>query len=316
MTDKINLITTFVQKVQPQVEPPAPNPAVKYCQEILPILSELASNFQDFVPILERVCRCWRYMVLSYRTSAAPMLPDLAAKLVAGFQGTKQGCFLWATDSIVREFSEHQLDDDVAYPLDPSIVANMVPFWEQQASVFLNALSGVEGEQLPDLIEDFFRLCMDMLLHHTIGTIRSQFLGPVLAAAVHSLSLLKTEVLMVTLHFLRDFISYGLPDSPSSQLSNTDRDGEKSGAKTPTDIQSRIKSLLSAQGQTMTARVLTGMMYSFPGDCIADASGVVLDMLKVLPHETARWIGETLLQLPAGHIRPHERERLVAQIDQ
>jgi transportin-3 len=255
-------------------------------------------------------------MVLSYRASVAPMLPDLAAKLVAGFQGTKQGCFLWATDSIVREFSEHRLsDDDNAYPVDPSIIANMVPFWEQQASVFLNALSGVDGDQLPDLIEDFFRLCMDMLLHHTTGTIRSQFLGPVLSAAVHSLSLLKTEVLMVTLHFLRDVINYGLPDLPSSRF-GAERDGEKNAAKTPTDVQARIKGLLSAQGQNLAARVLTGMMYTFPEDCIADASGVVLDMLKVLPNETGRWIAETLLQLPAGHIRPHERERLVAQIDQ
>jgi transportin-3 len=312
MVDKLGLITIFIQKVQPHIEPPTPNPAVKYCQEILPILSELASNFSDCVPILERVCRCWRYMVLSYRTSAAPMLPELAAKLVAGFQGTRQGCFLWATDSIVREFSEQQLaENEDSYPLDPTIIRNMVPFWEQQASVFLNVLNEVPAEQLPDLIEDFFRLCMDMLIHHTTGTLMSEYAAPVLAAAVHALTLLKVEVLMVTLHFLRDFISYGLPDSPSSVLS-----GSKGDGKTPSEVQARVKALLGERGPVLTARVLTGMMYSFPGDCIADASGVVLDLLKVLPNETTNWIGETLLQLPAGHIRPHERERLVAQIDQ
>jgi transportin-3 len=191
----------------------------------------------------------------------------------------------------------------------------MVPFWERQTVIFLNALNGVGGDQLPDLIEDFFRLCMDMLINHTTGTIRSQHMRDVLSAAVHALSLLKIEVLMVTLHFLRDLISYGLPDSPTSTLSGPDR-GDKPGTKTPTDVQAKIKALLSEQGRVLTVRVLTGMMYNFPEDCIADASGVVLDLLKVLPSETTTWIGETLLQLPAGHIRPHERERLVAQIDQ
>lgn len=108
------------------------------------MLGALIDKFQDFVPILERVCRCWRYMVLSYRAAIAPILPDLAAKLVAGFGATRQGCFLWATDSIVREFSEN------AEGVDPSIVASVVPFYEQQAATFLRALSDVQPEQLPD----------------------------------------------------------------------------------------------------------------------------------------------------------------------
>ena len=83
-------------------------------------------------------------MVLSFRTSIAPILGDLASKLVAGFGATRQGCFLWATDSIVREFSEQ------AEGVDPSISASVVPFFEQQATTFLHALSDVPPEQLPD----------------------------------------------------------------------------------------------------------------------------------------------------------------------
>jgi transportin-3 len=243
-------------------------------------------------------------MVLSYRTAAAPMLPDLAAKLVAGFTETRQGCFLWATDSIVREFSEH------AEGLDPNIIAAVVPFYEQQASTFLRALSEVNGQELPDLIEDFFRLTMDVVLHHTNGALHSPLMGDILAAACHSLSLLKLEVLMVTLHFLRDLIGYGTSSPPSSKL-NDDRQ-----TATPEDIQASVKRWLVQQGQPLTYRVLTGMMYSFPEDCIPDASGVLLDMLKVLPRETAMWIGQTLVQLPESTIRPREREKLISQLEQ
>ena len=302
--DKLDLITIFIEKVHPFVEPNKLHPAVKYCQEILPILAALAEKFRDFPPVLEKICRCWRHMVLSYRTAAAPMLPDLASKLVAGFSETRQGCFLWATDSIVREFSEH------AEGLDPNMVDAVVPFFEQQASTFLRALSEVDGQDLPDLIEDFFRLTQDVLLHHTNKGLHSPLMGDILAAACHSLSLLKLEVLMMTLHFLRDFIVYGTSSPPSSRLN----DDHQTAA--PEDIQVSVKRWLVQQGQPLTQRVLTGMMYSFPEDCIPDASGVLLDMLRVLPQETAMWIGQTLSQLPENAIRPREREKLISQLEQ
>jgi transportin-3 len=302
--DNLELLTIIVQKVTPYVPASQAHPAVKYCQEILPTLGELAQRFQNFVPILERVCRCWRHMILSYRTAAAPMLPDLANQLVAGFGSTRQGCFLWATDAIVREFGE------LAEDLDPNIMLSVMPFYEQQASAFLHALSEVPGEQLPDLIEDFFRLTIDVLINHTNRAIASNLMGPIFAAACHSLSLLKLEVLMVTLHFLRDFIGYGTNNPPASRLS------DEPALANPPEIIARVKQLLLEYGQNLTQRVLTGMMYSFPEDCIPDASGVVMDMLRVLPQQTGTWISATLVQLPAGAIRPQERERLVRQIDE
>ena len=61
------------------------NPAVKYWQETFPILSTVLDNFLGFSPICERVCRCWRSMVISYRTAMSPMLPDMANKLAIGY---------------------------------------------------------------------------------------------------------------------------------------------------------------------------------------------------------------------------------------
>jgi transportin-3 len=304
LLDTIELLKIIIQRVTPYVPANQTNPAITYCQEIIPILAELAQRFHDFTPILERVCSVWRHMVLSYRTAAAPILPSLAENLVAGFGATKQGCFLWATDAIVREFSEHAED------LDPSITMSVVPFYEQQATAFLYALSEVSGDHLPDLIEDFFRLTIDMLQHHTSRAFTSPLMSDIFAAACHALSLLKLEVLMTTLHFLRDFISYGSPNPASSRLSDDRPLANES------DIIEKVKGLLLQHGENLTQRVLTGMMYSFPEDCIPDASGVVLDMLRVLPDQTGAWIAATLVQLPQGAIRPQEREKLVGQIEQ
>ena len=142
--DHLQLITIFMQIVSPYVEPSQENPAVIYCQEIFPVLSTIVDNFLDFAPICERICRCWRTMIFSYRTAMTPLLPALAEKLASCFASSKQGCFLWTTDAIVREFSEGAdfVDDDTSNAI--------YQFFEQQAVSMLRALNDVAPEDLPD----------------------------------------------------------------------------------------------------------------------------------------------------------------------
>ncbi|KAF2774389.1 ARM repeat-containing protein [Teratosphaeria nubilosa] len=307
IADRLNLVTVFIQWVTPYVEPKTPHPIVEYCQEIFDILSVICQRFIDFVPIVERVCRCWRYMVLSYRTHIAPLLPTLAEKLAAGFSQSRQGCFLWATDSIVREFS------DVNEVTDASTTQAIYTFYEQQATTFLRALNDVPPEELPDVIEDFFRLTGDVLLYHPTRVIPSQLMPPILSAASTSLTLLKEEPLMATLHFLRDFLAYGTPDAPSSTF---DADGQYRPKPNPPEIQAAVKSLVHAQGEQVTQRCLTGMMYTFPADCFPDASGVLLALFQLLPAEVAGWTAATVQMLPQGSIAPQEQERLIRNIQQ
>lgn len=144
IADKINLITIFIEMVRPHVKPGEENPAVKYCQEIFPLLGTVATHFSHSVPVLERVCRCWRYMVTSYSTAMKPLLPALATQLTQGFEKSRQGCFLWATASIVREFSSQGEE------LDPNMASSVFAFYEQQATTFLRILNDLPPEQLPD----------------------------------------------------------------------------------------------------------------------------------------------------------------------
>lgn len=304
IADRLQLITIFIQWVKPQVSASQPNPAVTYCQEIFSTIAALAESFNDFMPILERVCRCWRYMILSYRTAMQPLVGDMATKLVAGFRATRQGCFLWTSDSILREFTE-----DADPPADASIVRSVFKFYEEQARTFLRALNDVPPDEVPDLIEDFFRLAIDALIYHAERAIVSPLMETVILAAFGSLAIAKLEPLTATLHFLRDFLAYGLEDSPTSSFDSTAK-------KNPPEVRRAVMTLLSKNGKAMTERILAGMMENFPPDCIPDASGVVLDMFRLLPQDTAHWVEGTIAMLPTGTISREEQERLIRNIDQ
>ena len=83
-------------------------------------------------------------MVISYRTAVMPLLPALAQQLATGFQTTRQGCFLWATDSVLREFAEG------AEFVDPATSQNIYKFFEQQALAFLHIMNDLPPQDLPD----------------------------------------------------------------------------------------------------------------------------------------------------------------------
>ena len=144
IADYLQLLTLFVRNIQPYVSPKEENPAVKYCHEILPVMSAIAENFTNSIPVLERVCRCWRSMVLSYRTAVLPLLPTLAQQLASGFENSRQGCFLWATDSVLREFARG------AEFVDPATSHAIYNFFEQQALAFLRIMNDLPPTDLPD----------------------------------------------------------------------------------------------------------------------------------------------------------------------
>ncbi|KAF4469623.1 hypothetical protein FALBO_3490 [Fusarium albosuccineum] len=299
LADHLQLITIFVQNVVPSINPGQENPAVKYWQEVFPILSTVLENFLNFTPICERVCRCWRNMVISYRTAMAPMLPDMANKLAGGFNSSREGCFLWVTSAILREFSEAREH------VDPATTENIYTFFEAQTTTFLRVMTELQPRELPDVIDDFFRLLIDALLYYPQKLIPSHLLRSIFEAAIYALTLEQRDPLSSTLHFLRDLLSYG-GDNPATSDSLPE--------EAATEIKGIVKSLLLSHGENLVKQVMAGMMITFPSDCFPDGSGVLLALFQLLPLETHQWVSHTIQLLPDGTVSPTEANRLMIKI--
>ncbi|KAG5656515.1 hypothetical protein KAF25_000102 [Fusarium avenaceum] len=299
LADHLQLITIFVQYVVPPVSPGQENPAVKYWQEVFPILSTVLENFLSFTPICERVCRCWRNMVISHRTAMAPLLPDMANKLAGGFNNSREGCFLWVTSAILREFSEAREH------VDQATTENIYTFFEAQTTTFLRVMTELQPKELPDVIDDFFRLLIDALLYYPQRLIPSHLLRSVFEAAIYALTLEQRDPLSSTLHFLRDLLSYG-GDNPAT----SDRLPEA----TAVEIRTIVKNLLLTLGEGLVKQVMAGMMITFPRDCFADGSGVLLALFDLVPLETHQWVAYTIQLLPEGTVSPTEANRFLVKV--
>ncbi|KAI9054739.1 hypothetical protein LZ554_001890 [Drepanopeziza brunnea f. sp. 'monogermtubi'] len=297
IADHVQLITIFIQIVKPYVEPGQENPAVKYCEEIFPILSTIMDSYMTFTPICERICRNWRFMVISYRTAIAPLLPAMADKLASGFATSKQGCFLWATSAILREFSEDR--EHVSEQTSEAIYT----FFEAQSTNTLRMMSDLLPHELPDVIEDFYRLLVDALLYYPQKMVHSQLFEPLFQAAVSALALEQRDPLSVCLHYIRDVIGYG-GENPPSSTNNVN----------PVEIQQLVQQLLLANGELLVKHILAGMMITFPDDCFSDGSGALLGLFELMPEATTTWVDKNVRMLPSGTVSSQEIDRLMTNI--
>lgn len=295
--DHLQLITIFIQIVKPYVEPDQENPAVRYCQEIFPILSTILDTYMNFSPICERICRNWRYMVISYRTAIAPLLPAMATKLASGFAASRQGSFLWASGAILREFSE-----DREY-VDDQTTEAIYTFFEAQATNVLHIMNDLLPQETPDVIEDFYRLLVDALLYYPHKLVHSPLFTPLFQAGISALALEQREPVNAVLHYLRDAIGYGGENPPSS-----------TNAINPPEIQRVVQQLILSNGEHLVERILAGMMITFPDECFTDGSGVLLGLFELTPEATAAWVDKTVRMLPEGTVSEAEIDRLMAGI--
>lgn len=229
----------------------------------------------------------------------APLLPQLADKLSTGFSQSRQGCFLWVTSAILREFSE---DRDA---IDEQTTNAIYQFFEAQATNMLRMMNDLPPAELPDVIEDFFRLLIDALLYYPHRLIPSPLFTPIFQASTTALTLEQRDPLTATLHYLRDVISYG-GDNPSSST----------GSPNPPEIKQIVQQLVLSNGELLVKRIMAGMMITFPSDCFADGSGVLLGMLELMPQQTVTWVSATVSMLPEGTVSEAETQRLMANINQ
>ncbi|EPS39046.1 hypothetical protein H072_7186 [Dactylellina haptotyla CBS 200.50] len=301
LSETVSLLTTFAAIVRPHIEADAKNPIVQFWGEVFPIVTAILEEFIAHPAICERVSKFYRTLLISYRIAILPLLPVLAEKLATCFQKSKQGCFLWVTGSVIREFSDEEF-------VDQNTREAVYQFLQQQCWTMFKILQAEDSpKNIPDLIEDFFRLMQDAIMFHPLQMIPSQLLEPSMKAALACLVLEQNEPLIAVLHFLRDLLVYGTPTPPTSRYDSPEN---------PPHIRQAVVDITRSQGEVLTIRILSGLMYSFPRDCVPDSSGVLMTLVDLLPEETIGWVAKTVAQLPPGSVSDQERQKFLTNIQQ
>lgn len=140
-------------------------------------------------------------------------------------------------------------------------------------------------------------------MFHSTSLITSNTFTPIIEASLASLVLEQVDPLIAVLQFLRDVLAYGR-DAPPTSL----------GTAVPASVQQTVKTVSANMGERITQRILSGLMYSFPRDCVPDSSGVLLALVELHPQQWLMWVTGTLGLLPAGSVSDVEANKFLTSV--
>ncbi len=299
IADEVELLTIFVRVIKPETLPDSSdNPMATLVIQIFPIISLLLQNHGQSAKVSERCLKFLKYSMHSYGRFLDPILPDIAQTLISGFEATHFGCYLWVTGTVIREFGDEYSDE--------ATQNSVWAFTYQQMLNIFRYLNGVTPKDIPDVIEDFFRMMADVLMFFPFKFIASDLLSPTFQSAMISLNLEQFDPLITTLHFLIDLISWGFESPPISIFDEV-----------PENIRSIVILFASNHGSDLTSKLLSGLIFSFPKDTHPDASELLLKLLKLTddPNKVAEWLAHTLdYSLPPGTVTSEEKEKLLLTV--
>ena len=287
LADDIELLTVFAFTVVPRVDPgPATeHPCVKVYSELWHVLEKVLDVYGKVSFIAERVCSCMKAQLQSYRSHMAILLPSFAERLAGDFDRLRYGCFLWVSGACVRQFADAEYNT-------PETVDAVWRFVQGQSVALFQTLSskGGDSQQMPDIVEDFFRLQIDALFANPVRSLAepaagstTDLLDTTVLAALVCLRVRQWDALRTVLHFLRDLTAW---TSPETQPSTT----------TPIDDVSRrhLTTVLAKHVEPMTRLLFVGIAHEYPRDGIPEASGVLLSLLMFDAQSTVAAIAAAL----------------------
>lgn len=141
ISDDLELMIILGSVVRPYVPPEEKqHPCVQAFEEVWPIFPAVIDKCGEQQFVCERVCKCYRVIVFSYREHGIHFLPRLAEQLVAGFLKYHYGCFLWISGACVREYGSAPNADMEA----------LWQFIESQCNLFFQLLSVSEPKMISD----------------------------------------------------------------------------------------------------------------------------------------------------------------------
>src|SRR5437762_25848 len=108
---------------------------------------------------------------------------------------------------------------------------------------------------------------------HPAEFTKSSLLPGITQAVLVSLALELEAPLTAVLHFLRDLLDFAVGHAPSAMEANI-----------RPEMQAIVCGMISASGSTLCSLIMSGMIFTFPRDCVIGGAGALMTLIEMDPH--------------------------------
>lgn len=278
IADQFEPLNIFVEIVDVDVPLGMVRPISKFVKEVLPLVQTLLDKHGNSSFVAERCCKFVRHALFSCKTDLLDVLPAIAELLANHFQKSHFGCYLWVTGTVVRSFSREEVPD--------SMKNSVWSFAQEQIKTFFLYLTTINPRNAPDLIDDFFRLMGDVILHFSSDLISSDLFMPSFEASLVGLDMPEFDPVVSSLDYLINMLAYGSKFPPDNHK------------PVPENVRNIVVNFALQKGGILVSKLIINLIYSFPKDTFKDAEALLVEVTQLVPPELATsWVQKTLEQL-------------------
>ncbi|KAI5956481.1 MTR10 [Candida jiufengensis] len=306
ISEQIETITIFIDVLKiNEFDKPTYPVATLFIEKIWPSITSILHKRASSIKISEKCMKLLKSAMLSFSSYLNSILPQFAEILHQGYQQTQFGCYLWVSGVVIRVYG----DEDVN---SKEITQAVLEFSIHQCQTFFQQIKNLDSnnnvKQIPDVIEDFYRMLNDLLMFYPFEIIpNSEFLDQVYQATIITLTKLdEYNPIISCIHFNIDLVSWGLEHPPISLFEDKDTE----------PLKNCIKEFLIQKnhGFELLKCIIHGLIFKFHNDIQQDASDLILKILVVCPNiEVAvGWLNEVVINLP--NIHDGETNRLIQTV--
>ncbi|KAK6465575.1 armadillo-type protein [Scheffersomyces coipomensis] len=303
LADQIEILTIFIKVLRTKDFTGSGFPVCDlFIAKIWPIVPQILNKYGlKSVIVSERCLKLLKASIQSYSTYLNKLLPEIAMILHEGFKTTKFGCYLWVSGILIREYGDEYTSEEIKESVYQFGISQSFTFFE----LIFNESNDESIKNMPDVIDDFFRMIDDLLMYYPFKVIPNlDFLKSILKLSLINFQLINEyEPTISCVHFLIDLVSWGSSNPPISLFND----------ENPEFIKKSVQDflILDNNGGALLQAIINGLIFKFNIDTHQDINDLILKILVVIPDSniSINWLHQVVQSLP--NVNNKEIEKLI-----
>ncbi|XP_014226536.1 transportin-3 [Trichogramma pretiosum] len=272
----LDRLATIFRNVSPPVENQDTHPCHGGVNDMWPVLVKTCEKYQSDARIMERCCRCLRFLVRCLNTYCAHLLEPMVKLIIQVYSKHQHSCFLYVGSILVDIFG---VELDYTSGLIGMLEAFLGPTF-----AILQETDGLKNH--PDTVDDLFRLCTRFLQTCPVPFLHSSMINSILDCAILSVSLDHREANSSVMKFFCDLLHCG-----RSHENRTDRSDFDMKRQLVTQI-------LQEKGQNLVITLIHSAVFTLSSYMFPDISEVLFEITLHNKNLMASWLEQAITQMP------------------
>jgi len=268
----LDRLATIFRYTTPTVNGTSPHPCQNVIQQLWPLLSQSFVKYGADVRIIERCCRCVRFVIRCLGKSSIGLLEPVVSLIVSLYKIHPHSCCLYLGSILVDEYGK----ESACVPL---LVGMLQALCEPTFKV-LEEPNGLKNH--PDTVDDLFRLVFRFVQKCPLALVQSAVIKPLLACGIAGCALDHKEANISVTKFLAEFIKTG-----------REKEGKEVGEE-----RQIVYQLVEENGQTLVTGLMTACLFCLPTYMIPESADVLYELMRLNRQLVCVWLEVALNGLP------------------